>query len=611
MNRPIRKVAIALGVMLAAIFVNLNVAQVVHGNSYKNKADNKRQLLSEYARQRGQIVAQGTALAKSQRTDDLLKYLRQYSSPEAYAAITGYMSSIYGTTKIEHAENGVLDGSDPREFGRNFSDIIRGRDPKGGSVALTINKAAQQAAYDAMKNSQGQFNHGAVVAIDPTTGAILAAVSTPSYDPNQLASHDADVQTRAYRCYLNPTEFINDVFPAPTDAQKKSLGKWTQQELAMRGQSSYPDYSKVTPAAKDWDPELTKAGLDPPRPCGAYTDVTDPKKPQPVKALPDDPTASFRADLGDPGPLLNRAFDQVYAPGSMMKVVVSAAALKNGLKPTSPIAAPDFYWPLGGSGPCQHDPVTHKLTGACVENFEGERCQNGKTATLQFALAKSCNTAFAQLAVQQLGAEKLEQQAHAFGFGKDDLSVPLNVATSTVGDPNVIENNDAALAQTAFGEFSVRVTPLQAAMMSAAVANDGQLMKPYLVQQELASNLSVLSDTKAQALGQAVDPKYVPDLQSMMRQVITAPEGTGHAADVTDIPGVQVFGKTGTTDATNCFTGFATMPGPDGAQQPKIAVAVIIETNGLTDEAATTGGQTAAPVARAVIEAYLRSGGGR
>jgi cell division protein FtsI/penicillin-binding protein 2 len=607
MNRPIRKIAVALGVLLAALFVNLNFVQVVHDNTYKNKADNRRQLLSEYARQRGQIVVQGNAISRSTKTDQILKYLREYTSPEVYASVTGYMSSVYGTSGLENAENDVLDGSDPRQFGRRFADIIRGRDPKGGSVALTINKAAQQAAYSAMKDANGNIRRGAVVAIDPTTGAILAAVSTPSFDPNQLASHDADVQIRAYRCYLNPTEFIRDSFPNPTVAQKKNFARWGAQELAMRSRTSY---STATPPSSEWDRALGDQ-VDPPRPCGAYT-VRSKGRITSVKAVPDDPTSIFRGNPSDPGPLVNRAFGQLYAPGSVFKVIVSAAALKAGVKPTDRVPAPNSYWPLGGSGPC---PSNH--SGACVENFEGETCQDGKTAALEFALAKSCNTAFAQLAVQKLGAPSVEAQAKAFGFGDSNLDVPLSVATSSVGDPNTLENDDAALAQTSFGQRDVRMTPLQAAMISAAVADGGTLMKPYLVQQELSSNLSVLSDTKPQTLGQAVDTSHVAGLQSMMEGVVTAPEGTGHSAAITDIPGVVVGGKTGTADTGvfdangqqtpphAWFSGFALLNG-----DPKIAVAVIIENGGVNGDE-TTGGLAAAPVAKAVIEAYLRSAGGR
>ncbi|HJQ44242.1 MAG TPA: penicillin-binding protein 2 [Jatrophihabitantaceae bacterium] len=519
MNRPIRKVAAALGILLVAVFINLNVVQVLQSDSLRNHDGNRRVLLAEYSSPRGQIVVQGTAIARSRETKDELKYLRQYPNGALYATVTGYYSVIYGSDGLEGSENKVLSGDDPRQFTRRLADLFTGRNPRGGSIQLTLNKAAQEAAYNAMKDANGHIRRGAVVALDPTTGAILAAVSTPSYDPNKLSSHDAGA-IQSYWKSLQPTS-------NPAD------------------------------------------------------------------------------------PMLNRAFDQLYAPGSVFKVIVSAAALKAGVKPSTSIPAPNAYWPLGGSGPC---PANGQ--GACVENFEGETCQNGTTASLEFALAKSCNTAFAQLAVQKLGASALEKQAQAFGLDGDNLKVPLSVADSTIGDPNVLDNDDAALAQTSFGQRDVRITPLQAAMISAAVANNGELMKPYLVQQELAANLSVLSDTQPQSMGQAVDDKYVRDLQQMMEAVVTAPEGTGGSAKITDIANVVVGGKTGTADTGIVkngketpphawFSGFALQNGV-----PKIAVAVIIENGGVNGDE-TTGGLAAAPVAKAVMEAYLRSPSGR
>jgi penicillin-binding protein A len=314
------------------------------------------------------------------------------------------------------------------------------------------------------------------------------------------------------------------------------------------------------------------------------------------KKLNDDPTQ----------PMLNRAFNQLYAPGSVFKVIVSAAALKAGVKPTTQIPAPNAYWPLGGSGPC---PANGQ--GACVENFEGETCFDGKNATLAFALAKSCNTAFSALAVDKLGGEEVAKEASLFGFDGPELDVPLGVSHSTVGTPQDL-GDDAALAQTAFGQRDVRMTPLQAAMISAAVANEGVLMKPYLVALERGPNLSVLSSTDKQEMGSVLDPAQDEDLKSMMEGVITEPEGTGGAARITDIPGVVVGGKTGTADTGifknnqetpphAWFSGFALLNG-----NPKIAVAVIIENGGVNGNE-TTGGLAAAPVAKDVMEAYLKS----
>jgi peptidoglycan glycosyltransferase len=513
MNRPIRKVAAALGVLLAAIFVNLNFVQVVKGSHYRDDPDNRRVLLAEYSSPRGQIVVQGNAVARSVETKDELKYLRVYPQGPVYATITGYNSFIYGTSALENAENDVLSGHDPRQFGRQLADIFTGRNPRGGSIELTLNKAAQQAAYDAMKLPNGTFKRGAVVAIDPTTGAILAAVSTPSYNPSALSSHDSTAIQKAYE-------------------------------------------------------QLTKNPSE---------------------------------------PMLNRAFNQNYAPGSVFKVIVAAAALKDGVTPDKRIPALNGYWPFGGhTGACPNDP-----TSSCVENFEGETCDNGTTATLAFALAKSCNTAFAALAVDTLGGEKVADEAQLFGFDGDQLEIPLGVSKSTIGNADDLTDK-GKMSHISFGQQSVRMTPLQGAMISAAVANGGTLMQPYLVQRELGPNLSQLSNTNSVELGQVLPHDLNQDLQSMMEGVVTNAEGTGGAANITDIPNVKVGGKTGTADTGifkngqqtaphAWFSGFALQDG-----NPKIAVAVIIENGGVNGDE-TTGGLAAAPVAKQVMEAYLKS----
>jgi peptidoglycan glycosyltransferase len=175
-------------------------------------------------------------------------------------------------------------------------------------------------------------------------------------------------------------------------------------------------------------------------------------------------------------------------------------------------------------------------------------------------------------------------------------------------------SDDAALAQTSFGQRDVRITPIQAAMLSAAVANDGTLMKPYLVSKELRPNLSVLNTTQPQQLSQVLDPTLDQELIRMMEGVVTSREGTGGPANITDLgPDVVVGGKTGTADVGTTsasreapdawFTGFALVKGV-----PRIAVAVVIENGGVAGNE-TTGGLAAGPVAKQVMEAYLKSVG--
>ena len=137
-------------------------------------------------------------MAESVATTDELKYLRKYPSGPVYAPLTGYYSLVYGKSELEKAEDEVLSGSDPRLFGSRIADILTGRSLKGGSVNLTINNAAQQAAFQGLGNRRG-----AVVALDPTTGAILAAASSPSYDPNTLSSHNTEAIQQSWQTLLD------------------------------------------------------------------------------------------------------------------------------------------------------------------------------------------------------------------------------------------------------------------------------------------------------------------------------------------------------------------------------------------------------------------------
>jgi peptidoglycan glycosyltransferase len=576
MNKPIRKVSIALAVLFLALFVNLNLVQVVKGGSYRDDPQNRRKLLNEYSRPRGQIVAGGTAIAESKETKDELKYLRVYPQGPIFAPVTGYYSFTYGADGIESAENDILSGDSSKLFTTRFADIITGRNPRGGSVNLTLNRDAQVAAYKAMKSGNGSFKRGAVVALDPTTGAILAMVSTPSYDPNKVSSHSSSSIAHAYNCYVG-LSFPNRHKGETLAHLRARTNKSIRAQIALR------EHGTSRPSV------YGKHG------CGD---------------VPGDSTALYKKNPNDPGPMFNRALQQNYPAGSIFKVIDSAAALKKGIKADERIPAANSFWPLE---PKRASACPSNLSAPCVENFEGESCDNGKTATLAFALAKSCNTAFAALAVTNIGGEDLKKQAQAFGFENSDLKVPLSVALSTIGTDSDLAD-PAALAQTSFGQRDVRITPLQAAMLSSAVANDGTLMQPYLVDSELRPNLSVLSRTEPHQLSQVLDPDLDQELIKMMEGVVTSPEGTGGPANITDLgPNVKVGGKTGTADVgvtsgskippDAWFTGFALVKG-----EPKIAVAVVIEHGGVAGNE-TTGGLAAGPVAKAVMEAYLKSVG--
>jgi penicillin-binding protein A len=201
-NTPLRRVGIAMMVMVLLLMVNDMYVQVIKANAYSEDPHNKRTVLNEYNEQRGLILASnGQTLASSTPTNDSYKYLRQYAAGPAYGPVTGYYSLIYGTGGMERAEDSVLNGSDDRLFVRRLSDLITGRDPRGGNVELTIDPKIQTAAYNAM--TQNGFT-GAAVAIRPSTGEILALVDTPSFDPNPLASHDTPTQRKAWSAYNTP-----------------------------------------------------------------------------------------------------------------------------------------------------------------------------------------------------------------------------------------------------------------------------------------------------------------------------------------------------------------------------------------------------------------------
>lgn len=492
MNAPLRKVAISVLVLFTLLIVNVNIIQVVRAESLRENPRNTRVLTEEYDRERGAIVVAGNEIASSVQTQDALTYLRQYPQGPLYAAATGYYSVLFGKTGIERAENDVLAGTDDRLALRRLGDLLTGRDPSGGNVELTLDPAVQQAAMDGLDGVTG-----AVVALDPKTGAILGLASSPTYDPNQLSSHD----------------------PA-----------------AMRA----------------YDEQLSAA---------------------------------------DPDPRIDQAISQRYSPGSIFKVVVAAAALSTGdYTPETTVPAPDLYTLPDSSNE--------------LENYNGESCNGGADQSLIDALTISCNTAFAELGVK-LGEERVRDMAEAFGIDGDGFTMPLQVVGSTIGDIP----DDAALAQSSIGQRDVQLTPMQAAMIAAAVADEGTLMKPYLVDSVQAADLTVVDQTDPEELGRPISAEVAGQLTTMMTSVVD--KGTGRKARIS---GVQVAGKTGTAEVGTSgdeaaphtwFTGFAP------ADDPKIAVAVFIKNGGQSGTEGTgTGGDVSAPIARSVIQAYLDAHGG-
>lgn len=285
------------------------------------------------------------------------------------------------------------------------------------------------------------------------------------------------------------------------------------------------------------------------------------------------------------GPLTNRAIaGDTYPPGSTFKLIVAAAALDAGYTPETELYAPDE--------------LTLPGTTTVMTNYGGESCSPNERQTLADSLRISCNTSFANLGVT-LGWSVIERKAQAFGWG-EDLSIPLAVTLSRLPD-----NPDAAqVAQSSIGQFDVRATPMQMAMVAAGIANDGTLMRPYLVDLVRDSNLRVIEDPEPEELSRPMSVRAAGELTDMMVGVVES--GSGTAAR---IPGVEVAGKTGTAETGTDAPPHAWFVGFAPADDPVIAVAVVLE-NGGGASGEITGGRLAAPVARAVMEAAMAAEGG-
>src|ERR1700745_40968 len=198
MNTSLRRISVTVMALIVLLLFNATLTQVFTADGLRADPRNQRVLLDEYSRQRGQITASGQLLAYSVATDSRFRFLRVYPNAAVYAPVTGFYSLRYSSSGLERAEDPLLNGSDERLFGRRLADFFTGRDPRGGNVGTTLNPRVQQAGWDAMQTGcGGPPCKGAVVALEPSTGKILAMVSSPAYDPTLLASHAPEVQAQA------------------------------------------------------------------------------------------------------------------------------------------------------------------------------------------------------------------------------------------------------------------------------------------------------------------------------------------------------------------------------------------------------------------------------
>lgn len=184
MNKPLRHVALVLACLFVLLLGSSTYFQIIKASELNSDSRNARTIYAEFEKNRGPIVVNGKAIASSSESGDRYGYQRSYSDGELYAHASGFYSVVYGFSGTERSMNDVLSGDADSLFYQRVSDLFAGRTNQGATVELTLNEDAQRAAYEALGDRRG-----AAVAIDPETGAVLAMVSTPSYDPNRLASH--------------------------------------------------------------------------------------------------------------------------------------------------------------------------------------------------------------------------------------------------------------------------------------------------------------------------------------------------------------------------------------------------------------------------------------
>ncbi|OZG49064.1 peptidoglycan D,D-transpeptidase FtsI family protein [Bombiscardovia coagulans] len=487
MNKALRQLFTAVIVLFVILGLSSTTIMGIRANALNNDSRNTRALYAEYGAPRGSILASdGTILAHSDHINDTFQYQRKYIAGPTYAPVTGFYSITNGSDRgIENSRNRLLTGQADSLWFDKIKTLFTGAQNRGASIETSINPRLQQVAYQAL----GQKS-GSVVAIEPSTGRILAMVSTPSYDPNELATHNTNAAMESYNKIIN------------------------------------------------------------------------------------------RSD----NPMLNRATSELYPPGSTFKVVVAAAALESGKY------NPDTEIPAG---------ATYTLPGTNIglTNATGAGNGYGGKLSLQDALAYSSNTAFAQLGVS-LGGGTIADQAKKFGYGST-LSVD---GTNSTGQPMKAtaskfpaEATPDKLAQASIGQGDTVTTPLQNAMVAAAVANGGKLMQPTLVDRVRSSDLSVLSETSPTVYAEPFSGNTAQALTGMMEGVVTKDSPN------LQIPGVKVAAKTGTAQiGVNNDTNDGWTIGFAPAGQPKIAVAVVVHSTN------SFGAASAGPIMKQVIQEGLK-----
>lgn len=483
MQAQIRRVGIGLTAAFLAVFLQLNYLQFWGAEAIADKPGNSRILLREYSIKRGDIVtADDVTVATSRETKGTFKFERTYPGGELYGHITGFNSIVFGATRIESAYNDELLGENDVISMQDIRDSLLESGEDGDNVRLTINSRLQEVAREELGGQTG-----AVVALDPGTGEVLAMWSNPSFDPTPLASHDTQVERQAME-------------------------------------------------------QLTSES---------------------------------------PDPLFSIATSKGYPPGSTFKVVTIAAALESG-KYNANSRFPD---PAALDLPQTNETLT---------NFTKQPCTSVGEIDLFTALTVSCDTTFAKIGLDI--PDELFDMASSLGFNE---SLPFDVGTEASLAPEVPDDEAPFRAFAGIGQGNVQATPLQMALVAATIANDGVVPRPRLVSEIIGPSADVVESIPPETLGTAMSSDTASTLTDMMESVVSDESGTGTAAR---IPGVSVAGKTGTAQSVEGAAPHAWFISFAPAEDPQIAVAVIVENGGSLGSEAT-GGQVAAPIAKAVIEA--------
>lgn len=502
MNRQIRQLGVAMLLLFSLLFARLNWVQVFAAEQLTADPLNTRRVVRDFGQRRGNIVtSDGIVVAQSVDVEGRFSRERRYPEGPLYSHVTGYFSFEFGATGVERTYNDDLAGHSATQRFESFFDFF-GDGDVSADVTLTLDSQMQQAAASALGERRGS-----VVALDPSTGEVVAFYSWPVFDPNVLSNTDLDAARAA------------------------------------------------------------KEALD--------------------------------AAAGEP--LFTSAHRQVFPPGSTFKVITAASGLENGVVTTTNPVFP------------QVASYRLPLTEVSLQNFGGSVCGGD----LAQSMARSCNTSFAQLGAEYLGPDPMIATAERFGFNDTPpFDIPLAASSrfpedfgiqlglSDQNPPAPIVEGSSLLAQASIGQFDVRATPLHMALVASAIANNGDMMEPHVVDRvNDADGGALLEQVDAKVWRQAVVPQVADALADLMVGVVETGTATPLARG-----GLTIGAKTGTAEV-NAFAGSQdshawtiAFAGPSNSA-PELAIAVIVEA--VPGGGQQTGGGTAIPIVATMIDTYF------